>query len=85
MQAIHPRRLALWAALAVTASALAACGGHGGQMAVITPPPPPPKLEDGFGGGFGNLFRASANSEPVKPMATDVNAVDPSAAPTLLH
>ena len=85
MQALLPRRVALWAALAVSASVLAACGGGGGGQTAIVTPPPTPKLEDGFGAGFGNLVRANANSEPVKPMTSDVKAVDPSAAPTPLH
>ena len=82
MRAIILRRGAIVAALAVAASGLAACGGSGGYT-VITPPPPP-KLEDGFGSGFGALFRAAPNSEAVRPQASDIKAVDPTAAPVAL-
>lgn len=82
MRAIILRRSAIVAALAVAASGLTACGGGGGQ-AIITPPPPP-KLEDGFGSGFGALFRAAPNSEPGKPQASDIKAVDPTATPVAL-
>ena len=82
MRAIILRRGAIVAALAVAASGLTACGGSGGYT-VITPPPPP-KLEDGFGSGFGALFRAAPNSEPGKPQASDIKAVDPTATPVAL-
>lgn len=71
------------AAITVFAAGLAACGGGHGMT--TPPPPPPPKLEDGFGGGFGNLFRAPANSEPAKPQSGDIKAVDPTSQPVLLH
>ncbi|WP_419254651.1 hypothetical protein ACN2C6_04215 [Caulobacter sp. ErkDOM-YI] len=82
MRAIILRRGAIVAALAVAASGLTACGGGGGST-IITPPPPP-KLEDGFGSGFGALFRAAPNSEPGKPQASDIKAVDPTATPVAL-
>lgn len=84
MRAIILRRGAIVAALAVAASGLAACGGGGGGQTIITPPPPP-KLEDGFGSGFGALYRAAPNSEPAKPQAGDIKAVDPTATPVALH
>jgi len=82
MRAIILRRGAIIAALAVAASGLTACGGSGGYT-IITPPPAP-KLEDGFGSGFGALFRAAPNSEPGKPQASDIKAVDPTATPVAL-
>ena len=86
MRAIILRRGAIVAALAVATSGLTACGGGGGGGGgnTIITPPPPPKLEDGFGSGFGALFRAALNSEPGKPQASDIKAVDPTANPVAL-
>ena len=44
MQALLPRRMALWAALAVSASVLAACGGGGGGQTAVVTTQPTPKL-----------------------------------------
>jgi hypothetical protein len=72
------------AALALVAAGLAACGGGGGGHAVINTPAPA-KLEDGFGAGFGALFRAAPNTEAARPQPGDLKAVDPTASPTPLH
>lgn len=86
MRAIILRRGAIVAALAVATSGLTACGGGGGGGGgdTIITSPPPPKLEDGFGSGFAALFRAAPNSEPGKPQASDIKAVDPTANPVAL-
>jgi hypothetical protein len=44
-------------------------------------PPGPAALEDNFGPGFGALFRANANTDPVDPTTTTAIAVSVTADP----
>jgi hypothetical protein len=61
--------------LALLAAGVAACdsggGGGGGTTGgglVITPPPPVASpVEDGFGLGFGAIFRTGENTDPTDP------------------
>ena len=70
-------------AFAIAAAALTACGG--GSVNVVTPPGPTPTLADKFGTGFGTDFAAPANSQPAKPMASDIIPLSLTAQPTPLH
>lgn len=63
------RKLMLALALAVAASA---CGGGGGGGGL----PQQQRLEDTFGAGFGQAFRANPNSDPRDPAAGDVVPAD---------
>ncbi len=75
-------RLAL---LGGAALALTGCGG-GHSSATVTPPPVTTlKLEDTFGTQFGVDYRASPNSQPVKPAAGDIIPLTLTDQPKALH
>lgn len=70
--------------LGATAMGLTACGG-GGSIGVTPPPSPPPSLESKFGTGFATDFDAAANSQPAKPVASDIIPLSLTAQPIPLH
>ncbi|MDR3508363.1 MAG: hypothetical protein P4L64_10745 [Caulobacteraceae bacterium] len=76
------KRIAILIAAAGLSIGLSACSG--GSSSAPTPPAPP-KLEDKFGAGFGQDFRADPATTPGKVKSGDVIPVDPAAAPTNLH
>ncbi|MBA3810957.1 MAG: hypothetical protein H0X27_04795 [Caulobacteraceae bacterium] len=47
-------------------------------------PPSNPPIEDNFGTGFGQAFRAAPNSSPMTPSTADVVPVNPSGEPVRL-
>jgi hypothetical protein len=57
------------------AAGLTACGGGGGYGGGGMPPAQ--RLEDMFGQGFGQTFRADPNSDPRNPAAGDIIPLDP--------
>ena len=63
------RKLTFALVLALAASAWGG-GGRGGGL------PPQQRLEDTFGAGFGQAFRAAPNSDPRDPAAGDVVPAD---------
>ena len=69
--------------LALTAVVLGACSG--GHSSSSPTPVTTLRLEDNFGTQFGVDFRASPDSEPVKPTSGDLTPVDLSAEPRALR
>ncbi len=63
-------------------AALSACSKAPGGTA-LSPPPATP-IEDNFGTGFGQAFRAAPNSTPMTPSTADVVPVNPSGQPLRL-
>jgi len=72
------------ALLSGTAITLAACGGGGGGGSASTAPEVVP-LSSQFGAGFSKDFMASANAEPVVPVAGDIIALTLTAEPLPIH
>jgi hypothetical protein len=64
--------------VAFTAAALAACST---QVAQAPPAPPPASIEDRFGAGFGQDFRAPPDAQPAPVKDGDVIPPDPTAVP----
>ena len=54
---------------------VAGCGDSGGNSTTTTTTTPTPAFEDQFGAQFGNLYRASANTDPANVNDTDVVAL----------
>jgi hypothetical protein len=72
--------------LIAAAGALAACDSDNNGAKVDLPrAPEPQRLEDSFGAGFGQSFRADTNSDPRDPMAADLGPVDLTKDPTRLR
>lgn len=72
--------------LAAAALVLSACGGgSGGGSVNVGQLPSGQPLEDSFGAGFGQAFRAAANSDPRDPAAADIVPVDLTKDPTPLR
>lgn len=72
-------------ALAVLPLALSACGGNGSSVPTPTPTtpvtPPTVTFQSQFGTQFAAAFNASPTGTPIDPAATDVPALNATAAP----
>lgn len=66
------------AALGLLGAGLLACSRAPEASAAPASPTP---VEDSFGPGFGNAFRADPNSTPINPTSRDVVPVNPNAEP----
>lgn len=73
--------------LRITAGALALAGLFACSKAstgtALSPPPATP-VEDNFGQGFAQAYRAPPNSTPMTPSTADVVPVNPSGQPVRL-
>lgn len=69
----------LAAAALVMAAGISACS-KASNVTALSPPPGVP-IEDNFGPGFGQAFRAAPNSVPVNPSASGVVPVNPAGQP----
>lgn len=82
------KHLWLSAALALSAVALAACGGDGnGNTASTTPPTttPPVSIVDRFGSGFASSFRVSMDAEPRAVASGDLDPLNANTEPQQLQ